>query len=235
MAVEGGTREIAADLVDRPAVFAVRLAAGVLEVADIQDVRIENPILGLVTRRLVGVVVGSFPTALVMLTAWCGSTGRPPRWRLRTSSSRSSRWPSGTSFPAAHRRFLGRRHASHAARRRSRAWIGRRPLAAYRATFLPGPRRRRMNKLATVGAERWHLPNHAHVIVARTSGGDELLTIYRCRAAQEPPVAQLTGNLVRVDADHETLQQPTGYIATLREPATLERLDETHWVIRSES
>jgi hypothetical protein len=91
MAVEGGTREIAADLVDRPAVFAVRLAAGVLEVADIQDVRIENPIHGLVPRRLVGVVVGSFPTALVMLTAWCGSTGRPPRWRLRTSSSRSSR------------------------------------------------------------------------------------------------------------------------------------------------
>lgn len=92
-----------------------------------------------------------------------------------------------------------------------------------------------MNKLATVGAERWHLPNHAHVIVARTSAGDELLTIYRCGAAQEPPVAQVTGNLVRVEAAHDTLQQPTGYIAKLREAATLERLDETHWVIRRDS
>lgn len=92
-----------------------------------------------------------------------------------------------------------------------------------------------MNKLAAVGEATWHLPNHAHVIVATTSGGDELLTIYRCGAAQEPPVAQVTGNLIRVDADHETLQQPTGYIAKLRETATLERLDETHWVIRSES
>lgn len=90
-----------------------------------------------------------------------------------------------------------------------------------------------MNKLAGTGEDSWHLPNHAHVIVSETSRGNELLTIYRCGAAQEPPVAQLMGNLVRVDAAHETVKQPTGYIAKLREEATLERMDDDHWVIRS--
>lgn len=92
-----------------------------------------------------------------------------------------------------------------------------------------------MNKLAVAGGETWHLPNHAHVIVAETSDGNELLTIYRCGAAQEPPAALLTGNLIRVDAAHEVVPQPTGYIAKLRETATLRAVDDDHWVIRGDS
>lgn len=92
-----------------------------------------------------------------------------------------------------------------------------------------------MNKLAAAGTDAWHLPNHAHVIVAETSDGNQLLTIYRCGAAQEPPAALLTGNLIRVDATHETITQPTGYIAKLRETALLRRVDDAHWVIRSRS
>jgi hypothetical protein len=91
-----------------------------------------------------------------------------------------------------------------------------------------------MNKLAVAGEAAWHLPRHAHVIVHETADGNELLTIYRCGAAQEPPVAQVIGNLVRVDAAHETVQQPTGYIAKLREAARLWRMDEAHWVIRAD-
>lgn len=91
-----------------------------------------------------------------------------------------------------------------------------------------------MNKLPVVDEACWRLPTHAHVIVSETSHGDQLLTIYRCGAAQAPPIAQLTGNLTRVDAAHETVPQPTGYIAKLREEATLRRVDDDHWVIRRE-
>jgi len=90
-----------------------------------------------------------------------------------------------------------------------------------------------MNHLAARGDDEWELPPHAHVIVHETTDGNELVTIYDCGAAQKPPSAQLTGNLVRVDADHELRSQPTGYVATLRERATLERQDDTHWVIRA--
>lgn len=89
-----------------------------------------------------------------------------------------------------------------------------------------------MNHLSSLDDDEWRLPPHAHVIVHEASNGGELLTIYDCGAAQKPPSAQLLGNLVRVDADHELLSQPTGYIAKLREPAKLERQDENHWVIR---
>jgi len=91
-----------------------------------------------------------------------------------------------------------------------------------------------MNKLAAAGEDRWLLPPHAHVIVHETGDGTEFITIYRCGAAQEAPKAQVIGNLVRVDAAHETLRQPTGYIAKLREAATLTRMDQDHWVIRAE-
>jgi hypothetical protein len=89
-----------------------------------------------------------------------------------------------------------------------------------------------MNKLASVGEDRWHLPQHAHVIVYETADGSEYLTIYDCGAAQKPPSAQVIGNLVRVDAAHETEPGPTGYVVSLREEATLERQDEDHYVIR---
>lgn len=90
-----------------------------------------------------------------------------------------------------------------------------------------------MNHLAVAGDGTWHLPQHAHVIVHETSDGNELVTIYDCGAAQKPPSARLIGNLIRVDADHELLDQPTGYIAKLREASVLERQDEDHWVVRA--
>ena len=90
-----------------------------------------------------------------------------------------------------------------------------------------------MNHLRAVGEERWRLSTHAHVIVHETEDGSELLTVYDCGAAQKPPSAQLIGNLVRVDAEHELLRQPTGYIAKLREPSVLERQGTDHWVIRT--
>lgn len=90
-----------------------------------------------------------------------------------------------------------------------------------------------MNRLSSVGEKRWRLSTHAHVIVHETDDGNELLTVYDCGAAQKPPSAQLIGNLVRVDAAHELIRQPTGYIAKLREPSVLERQDDTHWIIRN--
>jgi hypothetical protein len=90
-----------------------------------------------------------------------------------------------------------------------------------------------MNHLSTAGNDEWRLPRHAHVIVHEQEGGRELVTIYDCGAAQKPPSAQLIGNLVRVDAEHERLVQPNGYIVKLREEATLERQAEDHWVVRA--
>ncbi|MFB6233648.1 MAG: hypothetical protein ABEH61_05260 [Haloarculaceae archaeon] len=89
-----------------------------------------------------------------------------------------------------------------------------------------------MNTLPSAGADEWYLPRHAHVVVHETEG-EGLITIYGCGAAQRPPSAQVIGHLVRVDADHESIQQVTGYIAKLREWATLERQAEDHWVIRA--
>jgi len=61
----------------------------------------------------------------------------------------------------------------------------------------------------------------------------ELITIYDCGAAQKPLSAQLLGNLVRIDASHDLESAPTGYTASLREEAVLERQDQDHWVIRA--
>jgi len=76
MAVEGGTQEVGEFLSGHPlyllgtALFAVLLTTGVLYVANIQDVRVKNRILGLVPRRLAGVLGVSFVTAVALLTAW---------------------------------------------------------------------------------------------------------------------------------------------------------------------
>jgi uncharacterized membrane protein len=76
MFVEGGTNEVGAFLASNPIslvgtlVGAVGLIIGVLYVAEIQDVRVYKPILGIVPRRLIGVLGASFGTALVMMTAW---------------------------------------------------------------------------------------------------------------------------------------------------------------------
>lgn len=90
-----------------------------------------------------------------------------------------------------------------------------------------------MNHLRTAGERAWHLPQHAHIVVhERDAAGDGLLTIYDCGAAQKPPSAQLVGTLGRVEADHERRPQPTGYILSLHEPATLKKQPDRHWLVR---
>ncbi|SEG21697.1 DUF2391 domain-containing protein [Halobellus limi] len=76
MFVEGGTNEVGAFLARRPlflfgtVLSAIGLVVGILYVAEIQDVRVHNPILGVVPRRLVGVLGVSFLTAVAAMTAW---------------------------------------------------------------------------------------------------------------------------------------------------------------------
>jgi len=76
MAVEGGTQEVGAFLVDRPLyfggtiLFGVGLVVGIIYVADFQDVRIHKPIFGVIPRRLAGVVGVSLTMAVVLLTGW---------------------------------------------------------------------------------------------------------------------------------------------------------------------
>lgn len=76
MFVEGGTQEVGAFVAARPlyllatVVGAAGLAIGILYVADIQDVRVTRPILGVVPRRLVGVVGIAALTALAVMTGW---------------------------------------------------------------------------------------------------------------------------------------------------------------------
>jgi hypothetical protein len=98
---------------------------------------------------------------------------------------------------------------------------------------MAGPQLSGVNHLAVAGEETWRLAPHAHVIVHETRDGNEFITIYDCGAAQKPPAAQVIGNVVRVDADHDRIDQPTGYIAKLREEAVLVRQDDDHWVIRA--
>jgi hypothetical protein len=88
-----------------------------------------------------------------------------------------------------------------------------------------------MNHLAVAAEGEWHLPQHAHIVVHEADDG-QLITIYDCGAAQKPPTAQFTGHLVRVDADHELLHQPNGYIVKLRGASRLERQAADHWVVR---
>ena len=74
--VESGTLEIGAYIADHPAYFAgtiglgVAIVIGLLYVADFQQVEVTRPILGLLPRRLVGVLGISFATSLVLMTVW---------------------------------------------------------------------------------------------------------------------------------------------------------------------
>ena len=76
MFVESGTQEIGVHLAATPLatevtiVLAVAVVVGILYVADFQDVRVHDPILGFVPRRLVGVLGISVGTAVVMMTVW---------------------------------------------------------------------------------------------------------------------------------------------------------------------
>lgn len=76
MAVEGGTQEVAEFLVVRPIalygtfLIAIGFVIGILYVADIQDVRIHDPLFGVIPRRPVGVIGMALLTAIVMMTGW---------------------------------------------------------------------------------------------------------------------------------------------------------------------
>lgn len=76
MFVEGGTGEVGEALVATPALlvgtFLGTLATvyGIVFVADIQDVRVVNPLFGVLPRRLVGVMGISHLTAAAVMTAW---------------------------------------------------------------------------------------------------------------------------------------------------------------------
>ena len=76
MFVESGTGEVGAFVADRPVflagthAFALAVVYGILYVADIQDVRIYRPLLGIVPRRLFAVMTISFATAVALMTAW---------------------------------------------------------------------------------------------------------------------------------------------------------------------
>ncbi|MFC7236497.1 DUF2391 family protein [Halosegnis marinus] len=76
MFVEGGTNEVGAFVADRPLAFvgtlvaAVLLVYGIVYVADFQDVRVHEPLFGLVPRRLAGVVGASFLVAALGMTLW---------------------------------------------------------------------------------------------------------------------------------------------------------------------
>lgn len=76
MAVEGGTNEAGEFLAQQPLLLAgtfgatVALVVGIIYVADIQDVRVRDPILGVVPRRLAAVLGTAFVMSLLLLTAW---------------------------------------------------------------------------------------------------------------------------------------------------------------------
>lgn len=76
MVVESGTGDAGAFVAARPLAFAGTLVAtlalvyGVLYVADIQDVRVANPIFGVIPRRLVGVIAASLLTTTLVFTGW---------------------------------------------------------------------------------------------------------------------------------------------------------------------
>lgn len=76
MSVEGGTFEAGAFVATHPVALVgtilatIALVIGLLYVAEIQQVEIHRPILGVVPRRLVGVLAISHLTALALLTGW---------------------------------------------------------------------------------------------------------------------------------------------------------------------
>ncbi|QLH83930.1 DUF2391 family protein [Halosimplex pelagicum] len=76
MFVEGGTTEVGEFIAGRPHyllltnALTITLAIGILYVADFQDVRVHNPILGVVPRKLAGVLTIPLVTAVVVMTAW---------------------------------------------------------------------------------------------------------------------------------------------------------------------
>lgn len=90
MAVEGGTNEAAAFLAARPlllvgnVLFALVVVAGLIYVADVREVRVRDPIFGVVPRRFAGVTTVSAVTAVTLLTAWGRVSWTDPRTAVAT-------------------------------------------------------------------------------------------------------------------------------------------------------
>ena len=90
MAVEGGTNEAGAFVAGSPWLLAgvaaatVAIVHAVLYVAEFQDVRVADPIFGVVPRRLAGVLAVSLVTATVLLTGWGRLEGNEPVVALAT-------------------------------------------------------------------------------------------------------------------------------------------------------
>ncbi|MFB6186183.1 MAG: hypothetical protein ABEI06_06740 [Halobacteriaceae archaeon] len=91
-----------------------------------------------------------------------------------------------------------------------------------------------MIKLPQIDNGKWQLPNHAHIVVYGANE-QELITIYRCGAAQDSPVVQEIGNIVNIHVDNTLSQTKTGYIARLNEPSILYTDDHIHFSILQES
>lgn len=76
MAVESGTLEVGAALADSPVALGatilgtIGLVYGVIYVAEIQEVRVADPLLGVIPRRLLGAVVIPLVIATLLMTAW---------------------------------------------------------------------------------------------------------------------------------------------------------------------
>jgi len=76
MVVEGGTRDIGVYVASHAGTLlgtvlaTVALVYGILYVAEIQDVRVKDPLLGIVPRRLAGVVAISLAVTVLLFTAW---------------------------------------------------------------------------------------------------------------------------------------------------------------------
>ena len=76
MAVEGGTADAGLCVAQHPlylaatVVIAVGLVISILYVADFQDVRVANRILGVIPRRLVGVTGTALVVSVALLTGW---------------------------------------------------------------------------------------------------------------------------------------------------------------------
>lgn len=76
MVIESGTLEAGAFVSTHPAyfvgtlLFGVSLVVGLLYFAEVQDVRIVDPLFGIVPRRLVAVLAIAAVTAVVMMTGW---------------------------------------------------------------------------------------------------------------------------------------------------------------------
>ena len=91
-----------------------------------------------------------------------------------------------------------------------------------------------MNRLEPVdgGRRRWRLPHHTRIVYEREKGDRDLLAIYDCGAAHEPPTAKLLGTLESVDAPAAIESIPTGRVVTLREAAALEEPTPDRYRIR---